>query len=429
MFELEKGAEKNVMGYEEALAKGNAIVLVYSLLVSLCSSGAVGDMMNVTRGQMDLYLCCGSMLGLYFCYLVAKWRAGGEGVMVKLTVTSTDTSVVNAVSVANGDTSSRGNKMSSAASSDAAASESSLTKRINAATTSTGGSSTRASPALSVASIAATVPPLSTWIHSPLLIRAAPTAPTSVDGIPCTPTSQLRVNNIPIPFKTNLFTGKAMIRIANLESSPVSYFKGRNRKLQVAIQGKFTKRTRFDKVFSGQEFYGPIPRLPPKSVVDTVFALLSSKLPPTFQQDVFSDAPYFLSPLVNTCQGFACEREGEVQDVCGSESNKFAVNENTLMLGDEVPRDGQKRRKFFARAENLERFWFEPDVTYTFDYYQHYMDMNSMKFVVTSFLQFDISRIIGKQPMQLSMAKNMDGEGYFWNFEIWHKMLLGTKQE
>ena len=52
------------------------------------------------------------------------------------------------------------------------------------------------------------------------------------------------------------------------------------------------------------------------------------------------------------------------------------------------------------------------------------MDMNSMRFVVTSFLGFDVSGIVGKQPMQLSMAKNMDGDGYYWNFESWHKTLM-----
>jgi hypothetical protein len=182
-------------------------------------------------------------------------------------------------------------------------------------------------------------------------------------------------------------------------------------------------------VFSGQEFYDKIPSLPPKSVVNTVFSLLSSKLPPTFLQDVFSDEPYFLSPLVNTCQGFAVEKPGSQQDIAGNAENKWAIHENTELLGAEVPKDGEKRRKFFATNENLQRFHFEPDLVYSFDGYQHFMDLNSMRFVVTSFLGFDISKIIGKQPMQLSMAKNMAGEGYYWNFEVWHKTLVDSKAD
>ena len=234
------------------------------------------------------------------------------------------------------------------------------------------------------------------------------------------------MNRVPIPFETSLFKGIAMIRVAGLpDSGP--YFAGRNRKLQVAIQGTFKSRTRFDKVFSGQEFGERIPSLPPKKVVDTVFYLLSSKLPPTFKADVFAEEPYFLSPLVNTCQGFAVERPSDKQDILGSASNKWTIKENTALLGAEVPRDGEKRRKFFATSQNLERFFFEPDLVYTFDYYQHYMDMKTMKFIVTSFLQFDVASVLGKQPMQLSMAKHMDGDGYFWNFEVWHNSLVEGK--
>jgi hypothetical protein len=426
-FSLVNGADDSdgKICYESALAKSNAIVLLYSLAHSLCRKDEVLKALGVSATALDFYLCCGFMVALYVVYLVARSRGSRGGMLVNLTLKS-ETGVVEGVTAVEDDSSKGGNSDSKGGSNGN--SESSLTKKLNEAASSSGGGSSSSDDkqrtVSSLADMASTIPPVSTWIHSPLLIRAAPTCPHSVDGIPCTLTSQLRVNNVPIPFETDLFVGSAMIRVANLPSSPINYFNKRNRKLQVAIQGKFKTRTRFDKVFSGQEFYGPIPSLPPKSVVDTVFALLSSKLPPTFLQDVFSDTPYFLSPLVNTCQGFAVEKDGGVQSVEGEERNKWAIVENTELLGDEVPRDGEKRRKFFAKQENLERFYFDTDKTYTFDYYQHYMDMNSMKFVVTSFLQFDVSRIIGKQPMQLSMAKNMDGSGYFWNFEVWHKTLM-----
>ena len=98
---------------------------------------------------------------------------------------------------------------------------------------------------------------------------------------------------------------------------------------------------RFDKVFSGQEFPLKIPSLPPKRVVDTVFAALSSRLPPTFLCDVFADEPFFLSPLVNTCQGFSVEEAGKAQNIFGKEENKWACSEDTELLGDEVPKNGE----------------------------------------------------------------------------------------
>jgi len=199
--------------------------------------------------------------------------------------------------------------------------------------------------------------------------------------------------------------------------------------MQVCVQGQFKNRTRFDKVFSGSEFPKKISSLPPKGIIDLVFNLLSSKLPPTFLCDVYADEPYFLSPLVNTCQGFAVERPSEVQDIFGQEKNKWNLVEDTTLLGDGVPRNAEKRRKFFAVQENLEKYYYETDLTYTFDYYQHYLDMATMNFVVTSFLKFDVSKYVGRQPIQIAIAKHMESEDYFWNFEVWHKNFMKDEDD
>jgi hypothetical protein len=409
--------------YESALSKGNALILLYSLVQSICRrpdlfSGKFSKPLDSSppttsfSTSIDFYLCCLGMTALYMFYLVARSRFSSANDNNFKSKSTHCRLTLKSIQLEGGP----GDAQSPAV--KAISNHSNNNQPLEQAV-----EASKLPPA------STKIPPPSTWIHSPLLIRCSPLTPHKIDGIECTPTSQLRVNKIPIPFETSLFKGVAMIRIANLPDSPPSYFKGRNRKMQVAIQGSFKNRTAYDKVFSGQEFTKKIPSLPSKSVVDTVFALLSSKLPPTFLQDVFADEPYFLSPLVNTCQGFAVERKGEEQDVYGSEGNKWAVTENTELLGPEVPKNGDKRRKFFASKKNLEKYYFDPELVYTFDYYQHYMDMNSMKFVVTSFLQFDVSSILGKQPMQLSMAKNMETKGYFWNFEVWHKAIVDMEND
>ena len=40
----------------------------------------------------------------------------------------------------------------------------------------------------------------------------------------------------PIPFETSLFKGVAMIRIADISTSPVEYFSGKRRRMQVKRQ-------------------------------------------------------------------------------------------------------------------------------------------------------------------------------------------------
>jgi hypothetical protein len=51
------------------------------------------------------------------------------------------------------------------------------------------------------------------------------------------------------------------------------------------------------------------------------------------------------------------------------ENEKGEVEEDTRLLGDEVPRDGDKRRKYFSRKKNAEQYYFEPGLLYTFDFY------------------------------------------------------------
>jgi hypothetical protein len=60
----------------------------------------------------------------------------------------------------------------------------------------------------------------------------------------------LPINNAaqPIPFETSLFKGVAMIRIADISTSPTDYFAGKRRKMQVCVQGQFKKPLRYDQV-------------------------------------------------------------------------------------------------------------------------------------------------------------------------------------
>jgi len=248
------------------------------------------------------------------------------------------------------------------------------------------------------------------------LYPAAPMAPDPIS---------LCVNIAPYDFENRLFKGSLMVRLRNLDNTPQEYFQGRNRRMQVCLQGRFKRRTRFDKVFSGQEFSKPLAWLPSRTVVNTCFAVLTPVLPPTFKHDVFSETPFFLSPLLCTCQGFAVERPGEQQDVFGLPEHRWAIQENTLLLDDpDVPKNGDKRRKYFGHQANLEKYHFEPDLVYTFDYYQHYFDATQMNLDLSSFLRFDATRILGEQALQLSMAKDITTNEYLWNFDMLHASLV-----
>ena len=83
-----------------------------------------------------------------------------------------------------------------------------------------------------------------------------------------------------------------------------------------------------------------------------------------------------------------------------------------------------EEEKFFATASNLGAS--TPALHFPFDYYQHFMDMNSMRFV-TSFLGFDVSGII-EAAHAAQHGKEHDG-GATTGTESWHKTLMEEEGE
>jgi len=82
----------------------------------------------------------------------------------------------------------------------------------------------------------------------------------------------------------------------------------------------------------------------------------------------------------------------------------------------------KQRKRFFSRPQNLAKFTLQPGLIYTFDFYQHMLDITTME-INLGFRKFDISDFLNNQPVQ-AMARLFDREEYFWNIEIWHPKLL-----
>ena len=280
------------------------------------------------------------------------------------------------------------------------------------------------------------LPPPARWPDRPVIARALPSCTDTVTpraenpGVhPSAPLSpdplSFCANVAPYDFETPLFKGSIMLRLKGLDNTPAEYFRGRNRRMQVVVQGRFKRRTPFSSVYSGQQFNMPLAWTPSRTVVRAAFAALSPVLPPTFRQDVFCDTPYFLSPLLCTCQGFAVERPGEEQNPFGQQEHRWSIQEDTRLLNDpDCPTNGDRRRKYFGVDANLLKHHFEPDLVYTFDYYQHYFDAIHMNLELSSLLSFDGTRILGRQALQLSMAKDTSSDDYIWCFDLLNESLL-----
>lgn len=135
------------------------------------------------------------------------------------------------------------------------------------------------------------------------------------------------------------------------------------RKMQVAVQGKFKKRIRFDNVFSGQEFAKPLRNIPGRWLINWALNLLRSRLPGTFKCDAFAPKPFFLSPLISTSQAVRADR-GDPQNVTDVE-----IFEENREFGEQFRKiDGRsmsssKRKKFFVDVATLQQYYFDPEVT------------------------------------------------------------------
>jgi len=135
----------------------------------------------------------------------------------------------------------------------------------------------------------------------------------------------------------------------------------------------FKRPMRFDQVVTGQDFGRSFRNPPAMSLVHRCLNMLKDRLPETFECELDSIAPRFEHPLVSGCQTFRVDLISEADfwpKFIAGENERGEIKEDTTLLGDKtVPSSPEARRKYFSKRENLERFYFNPGLLYTFDYY------------------------------------------------------------
>jgi hypothetical protein len=104
------------------------------------------------------------------------------------------------------------------------------------------------------------------------------------------------------------------------------------------------------------------------------------------------------------------------------------IKEDTSLLNDDnIPKDGAGRRKFFSKQSNLSRFFFEPDMVYTFDFFSNYFSPSTFSLEIGP-MSIDLVPYFNGFPLFLSMAKDKSSGEYLWATEIWHKRLLNYQE-
>ena len=365
----------------------------------------------------------------------------------------------------------------------------------------------------------------SEWPQSPVMLRPSPPPPTSSTSRCCSETKIrgiryansmeyqhfngfcagciLPINtgkepegaSLVIDFESNLFVGTLLMRIRDAPPPPPSsfgphgsrsnnketaasggatdYFRGKKRKFQALVKGKFKKALPVAQCVTGQTFDRPAGKLPAKWIVSSFIRFVST-LAPQLEVTIDGNHPRFLTPLAATAQTVMAkttkdsaidttktrttkiteEQQDRLvnytiyagsQDIESSIEEPPARDETSLfqLLGGSQPDNAkssvasrQKARKKsvnYLAAKNATEPCFELDKEYTFEFYQHLLLFGET-------LAVDMGRPIGKVPIApitngqplkfMASHKGDDGDlQHLWSFDIWHESLYGYARQ
>lgn len=275
-------------------------------------------------------------------------------------------------------------------------------------------------------------PPVANWPNAPVLITKPQTDGVGIHRA-VVPLHRLGPNtNSEFPVESDLFHGKMYIAIKGIANCPDEYFRGKRRLFNIVVQGRFKiAGISFASVQTGQVFDGPLHLIPPALLL-APFRFLLEKLQPSVQMELSGARPYIVSPLMSTMQCIAVSRPGSEPAI--SSNVEWSEEDLSLVSNDLKGMSSSQRKSYFSREENLRQFTFDPNLVYTFNFYQDILDMASFE-ISLGFIHVDISRFLGRLPVSIMAAvfdpqhaeEDHAGVGrpavpqYLYQLEVWHE--------
>mmetsp|Transcript_40128 Transcript_40128/g.78107 ORF Transcript_40128/g.78107 Transcript_40128/m.78107 type:complete len:373 (+) Transcript_40128:105-1223(+) len=239
----------------------------------------------------------------------------------------------------------------------------------------------------------------------------------------------LPVSTHTFKFETALFVGTGILRLPSELTG--EYFKGKNRKSSILVQGKFKKKLSFRTVYTGQEFCHPVKS--PGYLVTKAALSLFKTLSPSMEANIVAEndktmlpnATHFMSPLAGTASVIQITDEKNAPKL----SPTTRIVEDLTGLGGDFTDSMKKypdmekrivwRRKFFQKIKNLEKYEFDTKKVWTFDFYNDKLLMDELKLAILG-SKYDITKYLAGQPLRI-LSKIKGTEEYLWNFELWHE--------
>jgi len=203
-----------------------------------------------------------------------------------------------------------------------------------------------------------------------------------------------------------------------------AYFRGRSRRMQFIVQGRFKEELNVADVLTGHEFDKPFQRLPPSWILSAGMSLIR-RLAPGIVADLNAVKPKFLVNLAASIQSMCIDpMPGNEPDI-----RSFDIQEDCSAMGGifrSSAISSAKRKQLLSVPSKAKQYKYDTRSVYTFDFYQHLIDVSTYSLDI-GITKLGLPHSLNNQPIQC-MAKTSD-DRYLWNFLMWHESLLPTKKQ
>jgi len=232
----------------------------------------------------------------------------------------------------------------------------------------------------------------------------------------------------PIKVDTGLFEGETFIFVQKIETKGIdedTLGELQKRRSSFTLKGTFRKRVRCSDLLIGHEFKDGV--ISPPNWQRAIILGFLNKLFPYLQINL-GECASALAPVMVDCKRLTVSKRHS--DGRSSPLALHDVQEETALLGGyfaEKPRSPRERMRFFKSKKNLESFWFEPDLEYTFEFYQSNLSFIDYK-LYFGFINVGIGKIIKGKPVQF-LIKNTATSEYLCYFQFWSANLLKFVKE
>jgi hypothetical protein len=257
------------------------------------------------------------------------------------------------------------------------------------------------------------------WPHRPVYVKAS--QETCVKNFDSEEPMPL---GVPIEFESSVFDGKILIRFRNAKSNHPethnAYFEKRKRLMQFVVQGKFKKEISCADVFVGGTFQNPLKHAPPPFFA-RLLNILFERIAPGTITDLGSSKPRVLALYAGSTQTLSIDKPGQEPDIAAMD-----IPENTALLFGDKFKSSYERKRYLSKRQKASKYFFDTENIYTFHYYDDAMDYGSFDIKLPVYGKFDLSHVIGNQPLPYSVVTS-SGEVAL-SFDCWHEKVVVAEQ-